>query len=75
MAVSSVREHWPSINMELLPPEEQLIAWRVSSIGLRGLLLYCRGFQVALFLFDFASANIDPDGKEPEVGLPFKEWI
>src|SRR5438067_575630 len=75
MAVSPVREHWPSINMELLPPEEQLIAWRVSSIGLRGLLLYSRGFQVALSLFDFAKANVPEKGKEPEVGLPFNEWM
>jgi hypothetical protein len=73
MAASS--EYWPSINMELLPWEEQLIAWRLSAIGLRGLLIYCRGFQVALSLFDFASANIDPNGKEPERGLPFKEWL
>jgi hypothetical protein len=74
-ATSSSEAHWPSINLELLPLEEQMTAWRLSAIGLRGLLVYCRGFQVALSLFDFANANIDPKGKEPEYGLPFKEWL
>ena len=75
MATSPVREHWPSINMGFLPAEEQLIAWRLSSIGLRGLLVYCRGFQVALSLFDFAIANVPKKEKEPEIGLPYREWM
>src|SRR5690348_9776001 len=67
---------WPSINTDLLPPEEHLIGWRLSTFGLRGLLVYCRGFQVALSLFDFSEAQIEAiKGKDPaDLSLPLREW-
>jgi hypothetical protein len=73
---SSFIGDWPSINMDLLPPEEQLTAWRLSTFGLRGLLVYCRGFQVALSLFDFSSAQVElMKGQDPAaLSLPLREW-
>jgi hypothetical protein len=62
--------------MDLLPPEEQWTAWRLSTFGLRGLLVYCRGFQVALSLFDFSDARIEAMKglDQVELSLPLREW-
>src|SRR4051812_35353274 len=66
----------PTINIAALPPEEQIItAWEISN-GLRNLSRYCRGFQIAMSLFDFSKAEtvrFEADGIKPS--LPFQEWM
>lgn len=65
----------PTINMDALPSGEQMLAWHLSN-GLRTLAAYCRGFEVALSLFDASMAEIDrlqSEGNEP--ASLYKEWM
>jgi hypothetical protein len=63
----------PTINMELLPSEEQLIAWRLTN-ALASLAGYQQDLEADLALFDFCNHQMTGlETNEPSIGL-FRSW-